>query len=155
MALRECGLCGSPFEATGPGHKKYCSRECRLAGRRKQAHVRYWADPDAAREQAKKWNAKSRDKRKKYYPDSDRAHHLMFTYGITVAEYDRLYAEQAGGCAICGESCPTGRRLAVDHDHDTGRVRGLLCARCNNGLGNFQDDPDRLRLAVAYLTREG
>jgi len=67
-----------------------------------------------------------------------------------------MFLSQNGVCAICsgGETVKTRgtlRRLAVDHDHETGKVRGLLCNRCNNGLGNFRDDPDLLREAIAYL----
>ena len=56
--------------------------------------------------------------------------------GVTDAEYDRLLAAQGGGCAICGNP-PKTRRLHVDHDHKTGRVRGLLCHRCNRALPNW------------------
>ena len=69
-------------------------------------------------------------------------------YGITVAQYDALFMEQGGACAIC-KTTPSGR-LHVDHDHETGRVRGLLCTRCNQGLGYFLDRADLLRAAAVY-----
>jgi len=77
-------------------------------------------------------------------------------YGITVADYDRLLTEQDGGCAICGAAVSftkagKSKRLAVDHDHATGAVRGLLCVNCNRGVGYFADNPDRLTKAAAYL----
>lgn len=76
------------------------------------------------------------------------------TYGITGDDYRRLMVLQQGRCAICGR-VPRSRRLAVDHDHKTGAVRGLLCASgdhgCNKGLGYFNDDVEILRRAVAYL----
>jgi hypothetical protein len=62
--------------------------------------------------------------------------------------------EQGWVCAICGNPTATGHRLAVDHDHTTHRVRGLLCESCNNGLGRFKDSPELLRLAALYLERE-
>jgi hypothetical protein len=74
----------------------------------------------------------------------------MAQYGLTVDAYDALLAEQGGCCAICGD--PPGKRpLAVDHDHETGDVRGLLCLPCNTGLGLFRDDLERLAAAAAYL----
>lgn len=74
-------------------------------------------------------------------------------YGITVEDYDRMLAAQGGGCAICGGTDPQRNRkwFCVDHDHETGVVRGLLCMNCNDGLGRFADDPAQLRAAAAYL----
>lgn len=69
--------------------------------------------------------------------------------GVTDAEYERLLAAQGGGCAICGAT-PKSRRLHVDHDHKTGRVRGLLCHRCNRWLPNFTT-VEWLRRAADYL----
>jgi hypothetical protein len=76
---------------------------------------------------------------------------LKINYGITLAEYDAIFVLQGGRCAICKESCPTQRELAVDHDHVTGEVRGLLCTQCNNGLGRFKESPALLRKAADYL----
>jgi hypothetical protein len=70
--------------------------------------------------------------------------------GVTDAEYERLLAAQSGDCAICGNP-PKTRRLHADHNHKTGRVRGLLCHKCNRGLAYFNDDPDRLRAATGYV----
>lgn len=78
--------------------------------------------------------------------------HFKARYGITVEDYDVLLAEQGGKCAVCGE-VPS-HRLHVDHDHETGRVRGLLCTWCNKGLGSFRDDPDKLLSAAAYLIQQ-
>jgi Recombination endonuclease VII len=73
-------------------------------------------------------------------------------YGLSEADYNALFAEQDGKCAICGAG-PSGKWniLNVDHDHVTGQVRGLLCHRCNTALGLFRDDPVILAPAVAYL----
>jgi hypothetical protein len=76
-------------------------------------------------------------------------------YGATLEDYDRLFMEQGGRCAICGSDNPGSRkistRFAFDHDHESGRARGLLCYLCNIGLGSFQDNPETLRAAIAYL----
>ncbi|MGZ6587108.1 MAG: endonuclease VII domain-containing protein [Solirubrobacteraceae bacterium] len=85
---------------------------------------------------------------------AERRERLLQKYGLTFDAYEALLAAQGGGCAICRTTEPGGRwgtHFAVDHDHDTGRVRGLLCSRCNVMLGNAQDDPARLRAGAAYL----
>ena len=78
---------------------------------------------------------------------------LRKTYGITLADYGRMLKAQKGGCAICGNK-PKKRSLDVDHSHKTGRVRGLLCHRCNRGLGYYYDRPERFRAAARYLARK-
>jgi hypothetical protein len=85
-------------------------------------------------------------------PESRREYAIKFKYAITVTEYGVLLTEQNGVCAICSQGEPSGRNLTVDHDHKTGQVRGLLCHRCNVGIGFFADDPTRLQAAIAYLT---
>lgn len=76
-------------------------------------------------------------------------------HGSTLEDYDRLFAAQNGRCAICGTKEPGGRpdtnRFAFDHDHTTNTPRGLLCFRCNCGLGNFRDNAELLQAAIAYL----
>lgn len=79
-----------------------------------------------------------------------RASYLQRTYGVTEAQYTSLLARQDGKCAICG-SRPKVRRLAVDHDHQTGFVRGLICTKCNRGIACFNDALTRLARAHQYL----
>ncbi len=80
------------------------------------------------------------------------AHHLKYSYGLTVDDYRTLHAKQKGLCAICGRE----KALEVDHDHKTGRkrgrVRGLLCRRCNTGLGKFKDSSELLKRAAMYVS---
>lgn len=78
-----------------------------------------------------------------------RNYHLRRRYGITAAHFDQMLAEQRGLCAICQEA-PAAH---VDHDHDTKRVRGLLCFNCNGALGQFRDRSDLMLRAVGYLRR--
>lgn len=80
----------------------------------------------------------------------------MQRYGITLAIYWTIYARQRGCCAICQIEYPRDKRnrrlpLNVDHDHETGEVRGLLCGTCNSGLGMFQDKLERFDSAKRYL----
>ncbi len=75
------------------------------------------------------------------------------SYGITVEEYDDMLESQGGGCYICGIG-PVGRALDIDHDHRTGKVRGLLCSNHNRALGLLGDDPDLLLAAHTYLVQQ-
>ncbi len=77
-------------------------------------------------------------------------------YNLSMDKYNEMLAEQGGVCAICKKPETVTlrkkvRELCVDHCHETGRVRGLLCARCNRGIGYLGDDPERLRSALDYL----
>ena len=76
-------------------------------------------------------------------------------YGLTVETYDALSQSQNDTCAICNSVCTGGRRLAVDHDHSTGKTRGLLCAGCNVSLGHLKDSPAVLSTALRYLLDHG
>jgi hypothetical protein len=77
--------------------------------------------------------------------------------GITLDDYQEILKRQGGVCAICRTSdCgPVARRFSIDHCHKTGKVRGLLCHRCNLGIGHFDDSIELLRVAIAYLTEGG
>lgn len=72
---------------------------------------------------------------------------VMRKYGITTRSHGLLFARQRGRCAICRKRAP----LVIDHDHKTGKVRGLLCAHCNSGLGFFRDDTVALHAAIGYI----
>ncbi len=74
-------------------------------------------------------------------------------FGLTDLDYNKLLAAQNGLCAICHKR-PGKKRLAVDHCHKTGRVRGLLCTRCNIAIGCLMDSPDLARAAAEYLERD-
>lgn len=73
-------------------------------------------------------------------------------YGLSESDYAVMYTAQGGRCAICkGQERDGTKRLSVDHNHVTGKVRGLLCDRCNRCLGGAMDNPDRLEVMAAYL----
>jgi hypothetical protein len=129
----------------------------------KREHSRNWwhADIDKHRDDVKKWHKANREKVlnnvrqwKRNNPDKARAQHLKRKYGITEEDYQSVLVSQGGVCAICGELelSKTGR-LHIDHNHDTGKVRGLLCGQCNKGIGLFKDTPDLLLSAAKYLKR--
>ncbi|OFW52614.1 MAG: hypothetical protein A2146_03735 [Actinobacteria bacterium RBG_16_67_10] len=119
---KPCAFCGGVI---GPDRRRntvYCSADCK----KRAMDVR--------------WRAKSPLYMREYL------------YGIKPAEFDALLDSQGGRCAICRTETAGGKGgWHVDHDHATGRIRGLLCHGCNIALGYFRDDPDRLRAAMAYL----
>jgi hypothetical protein len=77
--------------------------------------------------------------------------HLKKKYGMTLEDYERMLEAQGGGCAICGRPPREDISLHVDHDHETGLIRGLLCFPCNNAIGLMKDDPERLHRAADYV----
>lgn len=91
---------------------------------------------------------RSKESRLRVHGDT-RHYHLVLRYGIGAHEVDAMVELQGGVCLIC--SRPLDGKAHVDHDHVTGVVRGILCFNCNGGLGQFGDDPARLRAALAYL----
>jgi len=84
------------------------------------------------------------------------ANWIKSAYGITADEYNYLFIKQEGKCAICKQHQGTlPKRLSVDHCHETGKIRGLLCNKCNVSLGNFNDDISLLKEAIKYLVFNG
>lgn len=70
---------------------------------------------------------------------------------ITVSDFEDMFESQSGVCAICQRECSIRKRLGIDHDHSTNEVRGLLCQKCNQGIGRFEDRIDFLQNAINYL----
>lgn len=108
---------------------------------------------------SKKWRENNAEKHKEYNrewkranKDKTRAYHLKSKFDITQDDYDRMLDDQGSACAICGTSYD--KTYHVDHDHDTGEVRGLLCDCCNRGLGYFKDNPSIMASAITYLSKE-
>ena len=120
-------------------------------------------DPAHRIERARAWREANPDKIKEYARrDSRRWDRLRRTHGISREDYEALYAAQEGRCPICGTELPdavvrrgeTATRPHVDHCHETGRVRGILCGPCNQGIGLMHDDAAIVQAAVDYLTRD-
>jgi hypothetical protein len=100
-----------------------------------------------------KANRSSINRRLRSNPDSLRAQSLK-KYGITLADYNRRLELQGNKCACCGRSEPGGRGgFAVDHDHATGLIRGLLCNSCNLGIGHLGDSVEGVLNAYNYMRR--
>lgn len=94
----------------------------------------------------KEWKQKAREDG---WTRADNNHYLGYKYGISIDTYEQMLAEQNGVCASCSTP-PTDKKLAVDHDHNTGVIRGLLCQSCNTALGLLKDSPDRVASLLAY-----
>lgn len=119
----------------------------------KRPEVRqYRLDYAKSPENRKRLTALQREANKRHGPLRAKLYMIKHKYGLSASEYAAMLARQGGHCASCGGD-PDGRGLAVDHDHATGAVRELLCHPCNQGIGHFRDDPERMRLAAAYIER--
>jgi hypothetical protein len=125
----------------------------RRATETRNAVYRPWCKPCQS-ERALKWFNDNHERAL----DNKRSWEWLRRYGITPEQYDAMLAEQGGVCAICGNEETSVRgpfktrfRLSVDHDHATGKVRGLLCQKCNRSIGLMNDDVDLLKKAIYYL----
>jgi hypothetical protein len=128
------------------GEKHHC-RQCR-----KERHLANPIVYDAATYDAKR----AKGYREKFHHknfDANRKYWLRKSYGLTLEEFQSMWDQQNGKCAICGKDLVFGKETHVDHDHDSDVVRDLLCNFCNLGLGQFKDNPDILEKAASYLRR--
>lgn len=175
-----CRQCKREYEKAHPRKRydpdnRYFSKTCYRCGKERQPddrlHTSYCADCSRAynREQyatkgrrATKACSMCGEERKDkvhaaYCPRCFYIWRLQYKYGITPDDYQAMLDSQNGGCAICGITQTQvwkegwNHPLEVDHDHDTGKVRGLLCSSCNVSLGRFKHDPALLRRAADYL----
>ena len=115
-------------------------------------------EKDHIEAQVKRWQQANRERHhatQRAYraanPKWLREGHRRRKFGISLDGYSAMLEAQDGGCAISGRPEPEGGSLHVDHDHETGAVRGLLCFRCNGALGQLDEDVERLADAIAYL----
>jgi len=138
-------------------------------------------DAAAKREYLREYNAKNREKiregQKRWHaehpdwlPNYRKAYHakrlatdlegvraeqraawLAHRYGLTPADHAEMIAAQENKCAICGDEPADGKALHIDHDHESGAVRGLLCGHCNRAIGLFRDNPDVIEMAAADM----
>ena len=138
------------YYKANPGKYKLTQedRDRRNAARReKYAQDKEWRE--SHKQSVKQWQEQNPEKRK--------SQRLKKTHGIELSDYKDMLAVQNNQCAICGYSDTKNPKLfpVVDHCHTRGRIRGLLCMNCNQGLGKFKDDPNLLMAAAAYLSRHG
>lgn len=141
--------------ADAPDGKSYVCRRCNST--HNAAIRKRYAEDVEFRDKRIEYYKKYRQKYPEDVRERQRASKLWLHYGMTLDEYEALYRAQGGVCKIChggphgGPDWARKQWLSVDHCHETGRIRGLLCDDCNIGLGKFAEDPKRLATALEYL----
>lgn len=159
---RNCLRCNEAFETMPHRPASYCSAHCYHEGRKEATAgrtekpcsrckvVKPLADFQFDKTTSDRIKAACRECTNGDY----RAWFIKSRYGISLEEYATMLEQQGGVCAICGtDETFDGKSFPVDHDHTTGKVRGILCGSCNLGIGQLGDDPDRLIAAAEYLKR--
>jgi hypothetical protein len=177
---KHCKICNSVIEKVTTNNS-YCGESCRIIGERqvkskwkithphkvkqyndfynntperKEYMVKYRRTPEALQ--------RERESGLRYYKKNrhvEKNGHLKRTFNITLDDYNRMLEDQNGVCAICKRTETRKSKLgelwqlSVDHCHDTGKVRGLLCFACNSSLGKFKDSIETLQNAIEYLKR--
>lgn len=144
--MKTCSTCGIEKELgnfnraskSKDGRQPRC-RECQRAAGRAYRE----ANGDVLREKAREYAKANRGRRAN--------NHRRSRYGVDEERFESMLHEHGGRCAICRKPCGTGTALSVDHDHESGAVRGLLCRKCNAGIGNLGDDPELVERALRYL----
>lgn len=162
---RPCQQCGTVMEDPNP-KAIFCSVVCKNRAKAARLHQEF-LDRSAqracencgtslvGRSTASRWcSEKCASKRPTRKAVARRAH-LKANYGITEDQFNRLLKVQRARCAVCKSDDPKHSKgqWAIDHDHVTGRVRGLLCSKCNTGIGQLRDDPEILTAAARYIRR--
>lgn len=125
-------------------------RTCKECGEEKELSAFPQNRPGSFRNTCKSCYADKSRKWREDNPDYMWAYNLWRNYQVTVGDYMKMWEQQGYRCCIC-EYDYDKEDLCVDHDHETGLVRGLLCSNCNIGLGMFEDNPQILRAAADYL----
>ena len=137
-------------------HKSPLSIEERKERRREWARGYYQRHKDKFVQQKRDYLAGNRTKvnerRRAAGSEANRKAHIWKRFKLSLDDINLILEKQGGVCAICGTDDWVYPSPAIDHDHETGKVRGLLCMMCNTGLGHFYDSIDRLLAAIKYLS---
>lgn len=148
-----CKICNKSF--FGRKGKKKCYDDICKKQNMKQINAEIMKNEDkrkAKYEQTTTWNMNNKNR----CFDNQRKLMLKKQYNLTVEEYNKILESQQHKCAICKRhTSEFKKKFSVDHNHDNGRIRGLLCYNCNLGIGKFKDDMIWLVEAVKYINRDG
>lgn len=142
-----------------PYHAKGLCTSCYNSKYKREKYENNFEYAEACRAKGREYYERNKDKAREYREENqewrskqNRSWRLKTIYGITPEEYNEILRSQGNKCAICGMTPEeNGKNLSVDHDHKTGKVRGLLCHKCNTGLGALGDYLDILWSTVTYL----
>lgn len=134
-----------------------------------ELYRQYWKEwaiknPNKVKESQRKSNAKNKEKRiessrqwkiknKLRVSIRQKNYNLIRLYGLSLEKYELMFEHQSGLCLLCGLPNKGSPKLVVDHCHKTGKVRGLLCTKCNTGIGFFDEDIPKLEKAISYLKK--
>ena len=172
MINRECKICGIKFNVkTNNVRKVYCSKNCKSTADKRVLKSKYDANPELARKRAREVYYQNHDDNKRSArkrmrqarisnPESFKKLKLRSTYGISMEEFTTLLDSQEHKCAICvrelsGKVNSRDLKAYVDHNHETGTVRGILCLHCNSLIGYCREDKGVLLSAIDYLKKFG
>jgi hypothetical protein len=151
IVCSRCKVAPSP-RAANPKANAFC-KPCA----REYSREHYQRNKSTYARRAKRWREENRERSNetalRYYhtehgKEKRQQYLLKHEYNLTVKEYNDLVQKQKGRCAICATKP---RKLHVDHDHSTSKVRGLLCPNCNKAIGLLHDKPELMRAAASYL----
>ncbi len=141
LCCADCGVKIIGFRRS----KKYC-KDC---GQKRRSKSQTTWKTKWRKNNPEDFKKKTRDY---YWFGKGRENHLRNMYGMTTQDYDVLFIDQSGCCKICGvHQTELNRKLEVDHNHETGEVRSLLCGRCNKLLGFVENNPQRILTMLNYL----
>jgi len=159
---RICKVCGKEFIIKHPpqeccsikcsalAHKKWMKEYSKIynqSNKAKRSRKKYKQSPEG-KKAIKRYNQspKGREMQRKWY--------LKHKYGITLEQKNKIYEKQNGKCLICKIKMLNKNDIHIDHNHKTGKIRGLLCGNCNRGIGLFKENPKILLNAIKYIKKE-
>lgn len=155
--MKTCRKCNISKEDIAFSKGRLVCKECRKL----YMHSHYNNNKDHFKKKAKQWMIDNPEKYKQYAKTSKKTHkhinrdkYLQRKFGITLQEFDCLSIAQNHVCKICNQPERVNKNLAVDHCHETGKIRGLLCTSCNTALGLFRDIKENLERAIRYLDEQ-
>lgn len=161
--MKTCSKCGAPKEETefylreATGKRRGSCKECQHASRKsyRKRNQKEIADKDKVYRTKNRGEIAARHRRyKKENREKVATQQRFRKFGLSQGDWEKLKSDQKGVCAIC-KSDPKGKEFCVDHDHITGKVRALLCGKCNSAIGLLSDSSDLALRAAGYLKQHG